>query len=180
MKERKQFNYAQRWMLEHSKEKNISKKRKRSIFFLSVLSFLLVAVLASPWLWQIKMSYELKNIEESIKNYNEVANTLKDIEKLNSKVTGMNRFVKTTEEHSKNPRAILSLITELLPAGTSVTSFSLQADKSVQIGIVVPGAVDVAKLWINFRDSGLFVNFDFQTVSLTDNTQNLSLTLKLK
>lgn len=180
MKERTQFNYAQRWRIEHSKEKRTSKKRKRGILSFVLLSLFGAALLALPWIWQFKLHYQLGKVEERIISYREVADTLGEIEMHKAEIARMDNFIKTAEGRSKNPRAIRTQIDNLLPAGTTVTSFTLQADNSVQLGLVLAGPADVAQLWTKFRDSGLFTDFDLPTVSLTDEVKNLNLTLKIK
>lgn len=180
MKERTQFNYAQRWQIEHSSHKRAAQKRNKGIVIVTMLSIVTLVILALPWAWQFMLKYRLDTIEKKIVYYQEVAVTLQEIDRLKSEIGGMNSFLDTVQKNSKKPREVLAKITQLLPAGASVTSFSLQADNSVQIGVVLPGPVDLARLWINFRDSGLFTDFDINAVSLTDEVQRLNLTLKLK
>ncbi|NLI91835.1 MAG: hypothetical protein GX434_06380 [Peptococcaceae bacterium] len=180
MKERAQFNYAQRWRIEQSGNKRLTQKRKKSIFAFTLISFLVVALLASPWVWQFILNYQLDKIEQSITAYHDVAVTMEDVDRLKGEIARMNSFLAISQGKSKKPREVLTQINKLLPTGTTVTSFSLQADNSVQINVDVPGPVDLAKFWMNFRDSGLFTDFDMKTVSLTDEVQHLSLTLKLK
>lgn len=180
MKERTQFNYAQRWKIEHSSHNRAKRKRNRGILTLTIVSVLVIAVLVSPWVWQSMLHYKLDQVDENIKVYHEVAATVEKIEELKAKEMRLDHFLQTIEENSKNPRRVISEITKLMPQGTIVNSYTLQADNTVQIGLVLLGPIDVAKLWINFRDSGLFVDFDLMNVSLADDKQNLSLTLSLK
>jgi Tfp pilus assembly protein PilN len=180
MKERKQFNYAHRWKIELGNDKQTLEKKKRRIIIPTVVSLLLVALLILPWTLQLKYKYELEKVEESIEYYAETAVTLGKVEELEAEVARMGTFIKITEEKSKKPRQVLVQINKLLPAGTTVSSFSLQADNSVQLGLVLSSPVDVARLWTNFRDSGLFIDFDIKAVSLTDDVQKLNLNLKLK
>jgi len=180
MKERTQFNYAQRWRIEHSSHKRAAQKRKRGIVVLAMLCIVTVAILALPWAWQFMLKYRLVNIEKQIDYYHEVAVTLEDISRLKGEAARMNSFLEVAQQNSKKPREVLSQVSKLLPAGTTVTSFALQADNSIQIGVVLSGPVDLARLWINFRDSGLFTDFDMNTVSLKNDVQKLNLTLKMK
>ena len=180
MKERTQFNYAQRWKIEHSREKRTLNKRKRGILSFVLLSLFGAALLALPWVWQLKLHYQLGKVEEKIVSYREVDATLQEIEMYKAEINKMDNFIRTAEGRTKNPKAIRTQIDSLLPAGTTVTFFTLQADNSVQLGLVLAGPGDVAQLWTKFRDSGLFVDFDLTTVSLTDEVKNLDLTLKMK
>ncbi|RNC29308.1 MAG: hypothetical protein AWM53_00661 [Candidatus Dichloromethanomonas elyunquensis] len=180
MKEKKQFNYAQRWRIEHSGINRSTHKRKTSIYFLTLIGVFVAALLASPWIWQFILTYQLNTIEQKIAVYHDVASTLEEVDSVKDEITKMNNFLGIAQTKSKKPWEVLTQINRLLPSGTVVTSFSLQADNSIQINVDVPGPVDLAKFWMNFRDSGLFTDFDMKTVSLTDQVQHLSLTLELK
>jgi hypothetical protein len=180
MKERIQFNYAQRWKAEQSGRKRMNTKKQKDFLLGGLCGLLAAALLASPWIWQEILHYRLAKIEQSIAVYHEVAATLNEVDGLQAQISGMNSFRQTAGTQSKKPRDVLTKIEKLLPAGATVNTFSLQADNSVQIGLEVKGPTDLAKLWMNFRDSGLFTDFDMKSVSLTDEVQHLSLTLKLK
>jgi Tfp pilus assembly protein PilN len=180
MKEKKHLNYAHRWKMKLGNDRRTLGGKKRGRIIATVLSLLLLVLLTLPWTLQLKYKYELKKVEKSIEYYADTAVILQEVEELESKVARMSAFRKIAEEKSKNPQQVLRQINNLLPAQTTVSSFSLQADNSVSLGLALAGPVDVAKLWMNFRDSGLFVDFDLTAVSLTDDVQRLNLTLKLK
>jgi hypothetical protein len=180
MKERTQFNYAQRWRIEHSSRRQAQKKRKLGILASAFLLFLLAVLLALPWIWQYKLKYDLSKVEKRIEYYHEVEITLQELESLQAEIARMESFLNTAKAKAKNPEAILGQITDLLPAGTEVTSYALGADYFVQINLVLAGPLDVAELWKKFRDSGLFLDFDLNSVSLTDEVKTLSLNLKMK
>lgn len=180
MKERTQFNYAQRWRLEQNLTKQATRKRKIGILTVVLAGLFVLAILASPWLWQYKLRFDLSTTEKEIGNYQEVAAALQQLDVMQAEVAAMEGFLHTVENSSKDPRDVNAQIRSLLPAGATITSFSLQADYSVQVGLLLPGALDVAQLWMNFRDSGLFEDFDIDDVSLDDGTKNLTLTIKMK
>lgn len=180
MKERTQFNYAQRWRIEQDSNQRTLKDHKSGIAAFMIVGLLLVALLAFPWIWQIVLQNKLNTIEESIGNYQEAEVALQEIERLEAEVAKLDILLKTAEESPKNLRTILPQVRKLLPDGATITSFSLQAENSIQLGLELPGSVDVARLWVSFRDSGLFADFDLKTVSLTEESQNLNLTLKMK
>ena len=180
MKERTQFNYAQRWKIEQNLTKQATRKRKKGILTLVLAGLFALAILISPWLWQFKLRFDLSKTEEKISDYQEIAAAIQELESIQAEVAGMEDFLTTVSNSSKDPRSVNTQIRSLLPTGVTMTSFSLQADHSIQVGLVLPGAVDVARVWMNFRDSGLFEDFDLDDVSLADGTQNLSLTLKMK
>jgi len=179
MKERSQFNYAQRWRISNSGNERATQKRIRGFVMFSLIGFLVVGLFAVPWIWQFALRHELEQVEAKIAYYHDVEITLAEIGQLEAQLAQMNNFLGLTAEKSKNPREVITQMRTLLPAGTTITSFSLQADYSVQLGVFLPGPIDLAKLWINLRDSGLFTDFDMNTVSLTDEEKRLNLTLKL-
>ena len=81
----------------------------------------------------------------------------------------------------RDPKPVLDRLQQLLPLGTTVKSFSLQADNSLKINVSVSTTADVLRLYTSLRDSGMFEKVDdIQTVSLQDKVQDLSFTLKLK
>ncbi|HHV63656.1 MAG TPA: hypothetical protein GXX46_01045 [Peptococcaceae bacterium] len=179
MKERTQLNYAQRWRIEQSGKRQASQKRRLGNIFFAMLLILVILVGVFPWLWQYKLQHDLVKVEGRIKDYHEVEAVLLELERLQAEIAGMESFLRSAEARAKDPQIVLEQITALLPAGTVITSYNLNADYSVQIGLVLPGPVDVAKLWASFRDSGLFVDFDLNSVSLTDEVKTLNLTLKM-
>ena len=180
MKERMQFNYAQRWRIEHSGSKQSTQKQARSAIVLTLFSLILFSVLAFPWIWQFVLDHNLKKTEERIVNYHEVAVTLEKIDRLKKEIEGKNNFLQVVKGKAKDPRDVLSQISTLLPTGITVTSFDLQSDNKVQIELVIPGPVDLAKLWINFLDSEMFTDFDLKSVSLVDQAQTQKVTFKMK
>lgn len=180
MKERIYLNYAERWKLRFDKEHYERRRHRKSMALIALASLFVIIIFALPWIWQVKLDYDLKITEEKIESYNEVSLVLQDIDRLQASIASMEQFLQITEDNSKNPRAVLEMITELLPEGTEVNSFALQADNSVQLSMVLTGPPAVAQLWINLRDSGKFEHFDIKTVSLVDQAQNINLTLKIK
>lgn len=180
MKARMQFNYAERWRIAHSVKERAAQKRLRSILLNSLIAVLALGLLTLPWAWQYVLEHKLEKVENQIVYYHEVEVALNDIDRLEGKLSRMSNFLKMTEGNSKNPREVISKIRNLLPEGANITTFALQADNSLQLGVILTGPTDLAKLWINFRDSGLFDDFNLDTVSLRDEVNRLDLTLKLK
>ncbi len=180
MTERTQFNYAERWNLRFYLNKRLRKQRIRFTLSAVAISLFVLLALALPWIWQYKVEYELAKVESAISPHSSVAAALTETERLQAEINKMEAFLKTIEQRAKNPQEIMGQLHKLLPAGAKVTSFALQADYALQISVIVPGPVDTAKLWISFRDSGWFTEFDLNSVPLTDQEHNLNLNLKLK
>lgn len=180
MKERVYFNYAERWRLRFDIEHYHRRKRRKSLAVVVTACITVALLFALPWLWQFKLDYDLLKTEESILSYSEVATVLQELDMLKTEIAIMEDFLQTTEEQSKNPRIVLEQVRELLPEGTTISSFSLQTDNSLQLGMTLLGPPEVASLWINLRNSGLFEDFDIKTVSLVDQTQSINLSLKFK
>lgn len=180
MKEKRQLNYAQRWRIELYGSKCIDKINKRKIFALVLFGILFFTLLTLPWVWEYKLKYDIDKAEKSVSLYDEANRIIHEKETLEADLSKFLSFLNAAEKNSKNPKEVFMQIKKLLPAEAKINSFSFQTDYSVQISLILNGPADVADLWVNFRDSGLFVDFDMETVSLIDNNQNLNLTLKLK
>jgi type IV pilus assembly protein PilN len=90
------------------------------------------------------------------------------------------KVIDLIEKSTRDPGPVLDKLQKLLPQGTTVKSFSLQADNSVALSVTIPTPVDVARLWTSLRDSGMFLNVDMQTLSLQDKAQDFSFALKFK
>ncbi len=180
MKERVYFNYAERWKLRFDIEHYHRRKRRKSFAVVVTACLAVTLIFALPWVWQFKLDYDLRKTEESIVSYSEVATVLQELDMLKTEIAIMENFLQTAEDQSKNPRVVLEQVEKLLPEGTTIGSFSLQADNSLQLGMTLLGPPEVASLWINLRNSGLFEDFDIKTVSLVDQTQSINLTLKFK
>ena len=180
MKEKRYFNYTQRWKLRFDDGYYHGKKRRKTMAIMIAASAAVIIIFALPWLWQFKLNYDLKKTEQNIIAYREVATVREELDRLKADISQMENFLHTTEERSKDPKATLEQLVKLLPEGTQVGAFSLQADHSIQVGLVLRGPQEVARLWINIRNSGLYEGFDMQSVSLVDQSQSINLTLKLK
>lgn len=180
MKEKKYFNYNERWKLKFDSEHHYREKRSKTIAFFVTACIAITFLFTLPWIWQYKLSIDLGKTEERIIAYNEVEKVIQEQDRLQADIAKMESFLRTIEDRSKDPRATLEQLEKLLPVGTHVRAFSLLADHSIQIGLVLSGPPEVAKLWVNLRNSGLYEDFDFPSVSLADQSQSIDLTLKLK
>ena len=177
MKERKQFNFAPRW-----KEFLRGRPRKKkSQWILGFFACILAgALLFLPWAGEFYLDNQLKEVSADLSAYQEIAQANSRREMLNAELARQDGFLQMVHEKQLDPEQLLSQIMDLLPPETRLTSFALQEERTVQLNIVLSGPADVARLWVSLRDSGMFENFDLTAVSLLDQSQPLSLSLKLK
>ncbi len=179
MKEKIYFNYAERWNLRFDIDHYHSRKRRKSVATVVIVGMAVSLLFVLPWFWQFKLDNDLIKTEESIVSYSEVAAVLQEFDKLKIDITIMESFLQTIDEQSKNPQIILEQFEKLLPEGTAIGSLSLQPDNSLQIGMTLLGPREVASLWINLRNSGMFEDFYIDYVSFEDQSQSINLTFKL-
>ncbi|MGI5901934.1 MAG: hypothetical protein ACOX7U_05615 [Desulfitobacteriia bacterium] len=172
MKERTQFNFAQRW-----EEEEVSRQRRKGL--VTVLVLLIGIILLAPWIIPFAIDKKLTVIDDRIANYSEFDPLIVQVETLKEQITRLENFIQVVEKNTKNPRTIRAEILKVLPPGIDITSLNLNSDYTIQLGVAVIGPVNLANLWKNFNDSELFSGFDIQTVSLTEEEQNLSFTLKM-
>lgn len=172
MKERTQFNFAQRW-----EEEEVSRQGRKGL--VTVLVLLIGIILLAPWIIPFAIDKKLTVIDDRIANYSEFDPLIVQVETLKEQITRLENFIQVVEKNTKNPRTIRAEILKVLPPGIDITSLNLNSDYTIQLEVAVIGPVNLANLWKNFNDSELFSGFDIQTVSLTEEEQNLSFTLKM-
>lgn len=177
---RTQLNFAERWHLNY-KYYAIRRQQQTFRFLLQVSVVVLVLLAAcSPWVWSYYVSLKITEVEKNIAVYSDVAATLNKIETLKQNIAAKEDFLVLVENNFKDPDKIQQDIRSLLPDGSLVSNYSLHADYSVQFTVTVDGPVDMSRMWVSLRDSGMFESVDFQSVLLTDQAQTLSMSLKLK
>lgn len=180
MKEKKEFNFAQRWLNQLAKEKETPSFWKTRIAVWGAAGVLLLGVAGStPWLWEYKLSRDIRVVEDSMSSLKDLENQVNQMKALKAKVESQEQLLKIVQSNTLDVAPVMAKLAGLLPAGAVVNSFSLQ-DNTLVLSVAVPTPVDVARLWVSLHDSGMFQGVDIQTVSLLDQAQTLNLNLTLK
>jgi len=178
MREKRQFDFVRRWEVANRQRTGRDRRSKVSMFVLGACVLGLGA--AAPWLWAYKQELELRAVEQRIAALSAIDSQLAKLQALHSEITSQQQILDQIRSKTTDPAPVLDRLRTLLPVGTAVTSFSMQADKSVTLVVSVPTPVDVARLLTSIQGSGWFQGADIKTVSLQDKSQSLSLNLKLK
>ena len=180
MKEKREFNFAQRWVEGQARESESPSKLKTQALTWGIGSLVFLGVMGStPWLWEYKLSRDIIVVEDKISLLREISNQVSQLKTLKSKVEGQEKLQNLMKTSTRDPGPILEKLKDILPIGAVVNSFSLQ-EKALILSVSVPTPVDVARLWISLRDSGMFQEVDIQTISLQDKAQTLNFNLSLK
>lgn len=180
MKEKKEFNFAQRWVDGLARENQSPSMLKTRTLAWGIGGLLFLGVVGStPWLWEYKVSRDIILVEEEISYHRDIANQINQFKKLKARVEAKQQLQTLVQNSTLDPAPILEKLKSTLPVGSIVNSFALQED-TVTLSVSVPTPVDVARLWVSLRDSGMFQGVDIQAVSLIDKPQTLNLNLTLK
>lgn len=180
MREKREFNFAQRWFEGLARESESPKKWKTKALLWGTGSLLILVVVGSaPWLWEYKVKRDITLVEQQISALGEITNQVKRFKSLKNQVDGQLQLLDLMKKSTRDPGPILEKLKKTLPIGTVVNTFSLQ-ENALTMVVSVPTPVDVARLWASMNDSGMFQEVDIQTVSLQDKAQTLNMNLKLK
>ena len=180
MREKREFNFADRWVSELVRETRDPLKWKMQVVLWGSISLLLLCILGgTPWIWEYKVRLDIAKVEQQISSLGEIANQVKRVEDLKNQAEVQRKLLDLMQKSTRDPAPILEKLKKTLPVGTVVNTFSLQAN-DLTLGVSVPTPVDVARLWISLRDTGLFQEVDIKTVSLQDKVQTLNFKLKFK
>jgi Tfp pilus assembly protein PilN len=180
MQEKLQFNFAERWQLKLAKPAEEQKKRNK-LMAVGVAGVLFVGGLGIiPWVWEYTLNQDIAKVNNQIQTMKQVDIQVKQLKNLKARVNNQKQLITLMKQSTNDPEPILNKIRALLPTGSLVNSFVLTAEKTINISITVKGPVEVTRLWVNFRDSGMFKNVDMQTVSLQDKAQSVNFILNLK
>lgn len=175
-----EFNFAQRWVDTLTRETARTSKLKAQTIAWGIGSLIILVIIGSaPWLWDYKVSRDIALAEEKISSLREIANQVSELKVLKTEADQQQQTLNLMQKSTRDPGPILEKLKSTLPAGTVVNSFSLQ-ENAVAMGVTVSTPVDVARLWVSLRNSGLFQEVDIQTVSLLDKAQSLNFNLLLK
>lgn len=182
MREKKDFNFALRWGQVQALQSGVHQARQKRRMFLTIgIGVLGLAIVGSaPWIRSYQLEYDLNSVNQKIRALNESDQQMRKIDTLKAQMQNQQQMSNLVQQNTVDPGPLFEKLKDLLPAGTTISSFALQPDKSVKMTLSVPTPVDVARFWISFEKSGLFEKVDIKTVSLEDKIQNLSMDLKLK
>lgn len=180
MREKKEFNFAQRWVDGLARKTQNPNSWKTKAMLWGTVSLLFLGVIGSaPWLWEYKVNRDITLVEQQISALGEIPKQVNQLKALKAQAEGQQQLLDLMQKSTRDPGPILEKLKKNLPAGAAVNTFSLK-ENTVTMGVSVPTPVDVARLWISMRDSGMFQEVDIQTVSLQDKAQTLNFNLKLK
>lgn len=180
MREKKEFNFAQRWVDGLARENERPQKWNNNVLIWGIGSLLLIGILGSaPWLWDYKLARDITLVDQQISALGEITHKVERFKMLNTQVLEQQELLDLLKKSTRDPGPILEKMKKALPVGTVVNTFTLQ-ENSLTLGVNVPTPVDVARLWVSLRDAGMFQDVDIQDVSLVDKTQTLSFNLILK
>jgi len=181
MRRKQNFNFAIAWQTELKKEASGGKFRfqTKDIIFVCIATIIGI-ISSSPWLWNYKLGLDLAKTNQLIMELKDVDEQVRKLNTLKKQVENLTNVSELTVKSTRDPGPILEKVRLLLPLGTTVKSFSLQADNSLSLSVSIPTPVDVARIWTSLQDSNLFQSVDIQTISLIDQAQDYNLSLKLK
>lgn len=180
MKEKREFNFAQCWVDTLARESESPSRLKTQALTWGLAGLLFLGVVGgTPWLWEYKVGRDIRLAEGKVSSLAEIANQVRRLKALQAKAEGQQQLLDSIKNSTRDPAPILEKLKNILPVGSVVNTFSWQ-ENALTLSISVPTPVDVARLWVSLRDSGMFQEVDIQTVSLQDKAQTLNFNLTLK
>ncbi|CAA7601571.1 Fimbrial assembly protein (PilN) [Acididesulfobacillus acetoxydans] len=177
MREKREFNFALRWLESDPAARQLVKRRRRRTWGTAFVLICLLLV-GGPWVWTYKLEFDLKQLDRKISAFSDLETLLAKSQAVSRRLKDQERVLELARIGSQDPRPVLDRLRRLLPPGTVVDAFSLK-ENAVDLKVTVPTPVDVAQMWTSLENSYLFVNVDVQALSLRDKAQTLSLALKL-
>ncbi len=183
MRIKKDFNFALVRGPKLKKEVSVGRVRFQTKTIGLVIGVILplVVVASLPWLWYYKLGLDNVKLNQKIIGLQDIDKQLQKLNGLKQQLQNQKKLQEMSQKTTRDPKPVLDKLQQLLPFGTTVKSFSLQADNTLKFNVSVPTTVDVLRLYTSLRDSGMFEKVDdMQTVSLQDKVQDLSFALKLK
>lgn len=180
MREKREFNFAQQWEAGLARETQNPHSWKTKALIWGVGSLIFLGVLGSgPWIWEYKVKRDVALVEQQIFPFGDIAKQVVRVKTLTAQAEEQQQLLNLMQKNTRDPEPVLEELKKTLPLGSIVNTFSLQED-ALTMGVSVPTPVDVARLWVSLRDSGMFQEVDIQTISLQDKVQTLNFNLKLK
>lgn len=180
MQERIQLNFAQRWKESLTKPNKAAARKLRLIIAGGFAGVILVLLGCAPWIYRYKLSWDLATVNQRIQALKAIDDQVLQQEKLKSQIADQQRKLDLMKNQVRSPNEVLELLRRELPIGTVVSSLTLNADNTANVSLILPGPIDVARLWASLGQSQAFEPVDIKTISLLDHEQSLNLQLKLK
>lgn len=178
MQGKTQFNFADRWDRQII---SIHPKHTFKTWAMGICGTLLISILASsPWIIEYKIKRDIGQINEKVSALQNTVKLVNLQKSLTTQIEERKAISALVQKNSKDPGPVLEKLKQLFPVGTTISSFTLMADNTLNLTVNTPAPIDVARLWVSLRDSEIFQGVDLQTVSLQDKTQAINLNLKLK
>ena len=179
--EKREFNFLLAWEREQARVSGQTIRiRPKTLAALIAGILVLTLAAAAPWLWEYKLDRELADLNRKIAAFGRIESKVQRLIVLQTQKAKEQQLLEAVKKNTKDPGPLLDQLSKLLPQGTKVSTFSLQADNTLNLSVSLPTPVDVARFWSSLRDSGLFQEVEIKIVSLEDKAQELALTLKLK
>lgn len=176
MRDKKYFNFAQRWQDIEGRWLG----QKKRILTMAVAAGLIVLGLAvSPELGDYYIKKQLLQINQKVSALGQVNKLLNELDAWNKVLANQNALLNQARKANQDPLKMLEKIKPLFPAEAKIEMFTYQGN-ALTLKVSFPGVIDVARLWVSLRDSGLFTNVDIQAVSLMDKVQSITFNLTLK
>jgi len=182
MRPKHNFNFAIAWGTQLKKESSEGKFQfqTKDIMIAVCIALSIVIIASSPWIWNYKLGLDLAKTNQLIMGLNDIDQQVQKLNTLKKQVQTLKNVNDLTVKSTHDPGPILEKVRLLLPLGTTVKSFSFQADNSVSLAVSIPTPVDAARLWTSLQNSNLFQSVEIQTISMLDQSQDYTLSLKLK
>lgn len=176
---KKQLDFLDRWENEKFRASGRSVYTTPKYIALYACGVLVICLLASsPWLYALKLNQNIAQLNQQIAGFNTEKQKIGQLNQLKKQVDEGNQILSIYNQSKLNPNDVFLKLMPLLPNGTTVSSLTIQEDKSFQISLNIPTPIDVLRVWVSLQDSGLFQSIDINTISLQDKPQTLDLTLK--
>ena len=180
MRERKQLNFAQRWRAKLKEPKQASIRRTKHILVGVGIGIVIAAVGSLPWIYEWRLAGKLQYLNEQITALQELDMQVHQLETLQGYVQSQEQLLELVDKQKKDPSEVLNRLQEHLPTGSTLESFTLNPDQSVEVSIIFLSPVDVAGFWSIMKESEYFETEDIASISLEDKEQTVAMKFNLK
>jgi len=180
MRKRTQLNFAQRWRAKLKEPKKAAIKRRKLIFAGIAAGLVIVAAGSLPWIYEYRLAKEIEVLNQNIRAMQDLDSLVYQLEYLQGQVEKQEQLLRLVNDQKKDPSVVLNLLQENLPAGSTLESFTLNADNSLEVSITFLSPLDVARFWSVMKDSEHFETEDIDSLSLEDKEQTIGMKFRLK